>query len=132
MNVAFADTFYFLALVNPRDQHHRNVAAFSARYAGTIVTSDWVMLELADALASPLQRGKLGSVFEFVASTPDLELVRASAFDFDEGVSLYRRRPDKEWSLTDCISFEIMRRLAIADAITGDRHFAQAGFNILL
>jgi predicted nucleic acid-binding protein len=45
---------------------------------------------------------------------------------------LYVNRPDKQWSLTDCISFVVMEREGIADALTGDKHFEQAGFNVLL
>jgi len=49
-----------------------------------------------------------------------------------QGIDLYVRRSDKEWSLTDCISFVVMKRFALADALTVDHHFAQAGFNLLL
>jgi predicted nucleic acid-binding protein len=48
------------------------------------------------------------------------------------GVDLYRRRPDKAWSLTDCISFVVMQREGITEALTGDQHFEQAGFVALL
>ena len=48
------------------------------------------------------------------------------------GVALYAERPDKDWSLTDCISFVVMRTMDITEALTGDRHFEQAGFTALL
>jgi predicted nucleic acid-binding protein len=51
---------------------------------------------------------------------------------FETGVSLYASRTDKEWSLTDCISFTVMSQYGIRDALTGDRHFEQAGFRALL
>jgi predicted nucleic acid-binding protein len=51
---------------------------------------------------------------------------------FDAGVELYARRPDKAWSLTDCISFVVMQEHDIREALTGDRHFEQAGFIALL
>jgi hypothetical protein len=51
---------------------------------------------------------------------------------FDAGVALFAQRPDKHWSLTDCISFIVMRREGLTDALTGDHHFEQAGFNALL
>ena len=56
----------------------------------------------------------------------------ADSFYFDEGVRLYVARPDKDWSLTDCISFVVMRERGITEALTGDRHFEQAGFVALL
>ena len=46
----------------------------------------------------------------------------------EEGLGLYESRPDKEWSLTDCISFVVMKKEGIVEALTEDRHFEQAGF----
>jgi hypothetical protein len=51
---------------------------------------------------------------------------------FDARVALYGERMDKDWPLTDCISFVVMQREGITDALTGDRHFEQAGFVPLL
>jgi len=51
---------------------------------------------------------------------------------FERGVGLFRQRPDKEWSLTDCISFVVMRDASLTEALTGDHHFEQAGFSALL
>jgi hypothetical protein len=51
---------------------------------------------------------------------------------FERGLSLYLRRMDKDWSLTDCVSFVVMEEMALTDALTGDRHFEQAGFHVLL
>ena len=56
---------------------------------------------------------------------PTLEL-------FEAGCDLYEQRPDKEWSLTDCISFVVMHNHGLTDALTADRHFQQAGFQALL
>ena len=44
----------------------------------------------------------------------------------------YQQRPDKEWGLTDCISFLVMSDRGLTAALTADRHFAQAGFVCLL
>ena len=51
---------------------------------------------------------------------------------FERAILLYRARPDKEWSLTDCISFALMEQEGFADALTADVHFRQAGFNAML
>jgi predicted nucleic acid-binding protein len=48
------------------------------------------------------------------------------------GIQLYDSRPDKQWSLTDCISFVVMQDRGIVEALTGDHHFEQAGFTALL
>jgi uncharacterized protein len=60
------------------------------------------------------------------------KIIPASPDDFELGLSLYEQRPDKEWSLTDCISMEAMRREQIRHVLTTDHHFEQAGFEILL
>ena len=61
-----------------------------------------------------------------------MKIIAASDDVFDRGADLYDRRPDKDWSLTDCISFEVMTDRAVKEALTGDRHFTQAGFRALL
>jgi predicted nucleic acid-binding protein len=59
-------------------------------------------------------------------------IVETSGKLFRTGVAFYSRRPDKDWSLTDCISFVVMRDRGITEALTGDHHFEQAGFKALL
>jgi hypothetical protein len=51
---------------------------------------------------------------------------------FEAGLKLYSQREDKDWTLTDCISFVVMERMGIREALTGDHHFEQAGFTVLL
>src|SRR5688500_16685843 len=60
-----------------------------------------------------------------------VRVIAASSALLQRGLELYATRPDKDWSLTDCISFVVMRDEGISDAATGDHHFAQAGFNAL-
>ena len=67
-----------------------------------------------------------------LASSPDARIVEPTQELFDRGVELFSQRLDKEWSLTDCISFVVMADEEIAEALTGDRHFEQAGFRTLL
>ena len=67
-----------------------------------------------------------------LASTSHVRIMPADEDWFRRGVALYRARPDKEWSLTDCLSFEVMRELGLQDALTSDQHFVQAGFRALL
>ena len=61
-----------------------------------------------------------------------MTIVPAEQGLFDRGAALYAERPDKAWSLTDCISFVIMQDHGLRDAPTGDHHFEQAGFNLLM
>jgi predicted nucleic acid-binding protein len=128
----FADTFYFLALLNRSDAAHHRAVSLSTRSGGPLVTTAWVLTEVADALASPKDRPGFLTLMRALQSDPDIEVIPADEKLFDAGIDLYARRPDKEWSLTDCISFVVMERRGIVEALTGDHHFEQAGFRALL
>jgi len=67
-----------------------------------------------------------------VENDPAFRVVRATTELIERGKELYRRRPDKEWPLTDCISFVVMQDEGLTEALTGDHHFEQAGFKALL
>jgi predicted nucleic acid-binding protein len=96
------------------------------------VTTEWVLTEVADAAASPELRGGFKEFFHLLEDDEKVEVIPASREGFRSGLKLYFERPDKEWSLTDCISFVVMREQDLTDALTGDRHFEQAGFVALL
>lgn len=132
MTDVFADTFYYLALLNPRDAAHTAALAATRRMCGGIVTTHWVLMEVADAFASPRDRPKFLALLSQLEADPNVTIIPASADLFQRGVDLYRRRPDKDWPLTDCISFIVMKDKGITEALTADEHFKQAGFIPLL
>lgn len=132
MRAVFADTFYFLALLNKRDAAHQQAVAASRSPGLAIVTTEFVLLELADALCKPSQREEVLALCNLVETDPAFRLIRATGELIQRGRQLYSERPDKDWSLTDCISFVVMRDEGLADALTGDNHFEQAGFRALL
>jgi predicted nucleic acid-binding protein len=132
MRTVFADTFYFLALVNPGDVRHEQASAYTASIKGRIVTTHWIIIELGDALAKPVNRPIFLRVLRQLQSDPDVRVIAADATLFEAGVQLFASRPDKDWSLTDCISFVAMQQNGISEALTGDHHFEQAGFVALL
>lgn len=133
MTSVFADSFYFFALANPRDPSHTIAVAFSQTYVGQVVTTGWVLTELADGWAKPTPwRVVFVQMLADLQANPDILIVPATDRLLHEGILLYSQRPDKEWSLTDCISFVVMQREGIAKALTGDHHFEQAGFVALL
>ena len=132
MRRAFADTFYYLGLLNPRDEAHDQVIEFTKAFTGTMVTTDWVITELADALSDLANRRTLVEFVESLRVDPAVRIVPAGRRLLNKAWDLYQRRLDKEWSLTDCTSFVVMRERGLTTALTGDRHFEQAGFQILL
>jgi uncharacterized protein len=87
---------------------------------------------VADALSSPGIRGHVHKFLLRLATDPKTQVVAADAAWYERGLALYAARPDKSWSLTDCISFEVMTELGLTEALTADHHFEQAGFRALL
>jgi predicted nucleic acid-binding protein len=132
MRTVFADSFYFLALWNPQDQGHAKALAFTDAYHEALLTTDWIVVELADALSRPPNRERFLGLFRDLQQQETLTIIPASRELLDEGLNLYEDRPDKEWSLTDCISFVVMQREGLTEVLTGDKHFEQAGFVALL
>jgi len=128
----FADSFYFIALLRFDDSAHTRALAASENRTERLITTAWVLAEVADALAVPGMREGSPRLLAALRADPACTLVPPSQDLFDAGVELYVRRPDKAWSLTDCISFVVMREQGITEALTGDRHFEQAGFIALL
>lgn len=127
----FIDTVYILALLNPRDQWHARARAHAHR-PGTFLTTSAVVLEVLDAMCRPDKRVGAASAINALSSNPDVQVLPMGAELLKQGISLYASRPDKSWSLTDCISFVVMRENDIEEALTSDAHFVQAGFKALL
>jgi uncharacterized protein len=132
MNACFADTFFFIALLFETDDAHADAQALAANLPGRIHTTTWVLTELADAMSVPGRRERFLPFLEFLRTNPMVTIEPPTQALFDRGVALYDQRPDKAWSLTDCISFIVMRDHELTDALTGDHHFTQAGFNCLM
>jgi predicted nucleic acid-binding protein len=132
MSRVFADAFYFIARLNRRDQHHERVLRLSPPPQVHLVTTEWVLLEVADGLANSDIRLRVRDFIQQLRCAPLSEVVPVSSGFLDEALDLYHQHRDKQWTLTDCTSFVIMRERGIAEALTGDRHFEQAGFVALL
>ena len=126
--VYFADSFYFIALLNPDDRSNKAVWEFNEQYRGRIITTEYVLLEVANALTAPKYRTNTARFIKKLYEGEDVNIIPASHHLLSLGLSLYQERDDKNWSLTDCISFIVMERENITEALTGDRHFQQAGF----
>jgi hypothetical protein len=130
--VRFADTAWYLALLLDRDAWHARATELSRELVGRVVTTTWVLTEVADALSDRHLRQCFVRFLDMLRADPACTIVPASQELFDSGVDLFARRPDKDWSLTDCISFAVMRQRGLTDALTADQHFEQAGFTALL
>ena len=132
MSRVFADTWFFLAILNPSDPNHPRAVAASRPERRHRVTTDWVLVEVGDALCQQGNREVFSRFYDWVNQHAGTTLIPASRQLLADGMHLYRYRRDKDWPLTDCISFVVMADEEITDALTGDRHFEQAGFVALL
>jgi len=132
MTAAFADTAYFLALLNPSDQLHSKARDLNRTDSRPLVTTEFVLMEVGDGLSRPTNRPLFARLRELLAAQLDVEVIPASSSLFQKGCELHAKRTDKDWSLTDCTSFVVMAERKIEDALTSDHHFQQAGFNPLM
>ena len=132
MNAVFADAYFFLAAINPADVARERAIDYSDNWDGPLVTTAWVITEVADALAGHSERHLFQELHESITSDPRVEIILPDAGLFRRALDLYFDRKDKDWSLTDCTSFVVMADRRLTEAATGDRHFEQAGFCALL
>jgi uncharacterized protein len=129
----FLDTTFLVAVVDKGDSLHDVAAKWAAKLAqGSKLTTEYVLVECVNMLRTAPERPLAAALIELVEEIPGLQIEWASRSLFDDGMQLFRRRPDKEWSLTDCISFAVMQRHGVTQALTFDHHFEQAGFEALL
>ena len=130
----FADTFYWIALLDPRDASHGAVLALAGTL-GTVrlVTTDEVLAEVLTFFSrgGPLWRSKAATMVRTTRSNPDVDVLPQTRADFDAALGLYEARPDKGYSLTDCRSMLAMKTLGLTEVLTNDHHFTQEGFTIL-
>jgi uncharacterized protein len=130
----FADTFYWVAVMSPRDPFHARVMSWG-RNLGTLrlVTTDEVLTEVLNWFsgAGSYWRGKTATFVRNVRNDPDVAVLPQTRTDFDAALALYEARPDKGYSLTDCRSMIALRALGVIEVLTNDHHFSQEGFTIL-
>lgn len=135
MLLVFVDTAAWLALVNTRDALYtpsRRVMDELNQQSARLITSEFVLIEIANAFSAPAFRTHAVILIEGLRLLPNLSIAPATTELLAAGWQLYRNRPDKEWSLTDCTSFIVMEQEKVTQAFTSDHHFEQAGFVKLL
>ena len=134
MRRVFADSLYWIALSHQRDQWHAAALKASRALQGAeIVTSQEMLGELLTAFRhAPRLRSIAARRVHQITADPQTRVIPQSDHSFQAGFALYKARPDKEYSLADCISMETMRQEGITEILTHDTHFTQEGFTILL
>jgi Predicted nucleic acid-binding protein, contains PIN domain len=135
MTEIFVDTNYLVALINPKDQYYKSARKIQTTIVkAKLYTSEMVMAEVLNYYAEAggyMRAAAIKSVRQ-IFTDPDFSVFETTSDLFLEGLDLYEKRPDKGYSLTDCISMNIMHKKTITEILTSDSHFEQEGFQILL
>jgi uncharacterized protein len=130
----FADTFYWIALADFSDSFHDRALTLTAAYASrALVTTDEVLIEYLNYFGEQPEavRRHVAAGVRRMIDSPGISIFPQSRNSFLAGLTLYEKRADKGYSLTDCISMQAMRREGLTDVLTNDRHFEQEGFRAL-
>lgn len=137
MRTVFADTSYWVALFYAEDRLHStaNVLSESLENSRTlIITSEMVLTEVLNFFSKFEKniRQQVAITASAMRQDSTIIVLPQDTEQFDRALTLYQQRPDKQWSLTDCASFLLMQDLGISAALTYDKHFEQAGFQVLM
>ncbi len=129
----FIDTAFVQALFNAADQLHQRAVDWAPHLdrVAELWTTEAVLIEIGNALSATNRVGAVEFI-EQVYRIPKMRVVSVDTILLNRAATLYRDRSDKQWGLTDCISFVVMSDNQLVDALTSDHHFVQAGFNALL
>jgi uncharacterized protein len=128
----FVDTSYLSALLDHRDQLHNRAEAWMEELSEALLTTNYVLWEAVNRFSNSTDRLKIHDSLNDIYSSAEWEVVAESGDLFQLGLQAHRQYIDKDWSLTDCISFIVMRERGVTRALTHDHHFEQAGFEALL
>jgi hypothetical protein len=135
MRIVFADTSYWIAVWNPRDQLHQAAMDISESMGDIkMFTTQMVLAEVLNSLASGNEsmRQRLADWVDQMKMNPTIEVLQQSDQQFREALMVYRQHSDNAWGLTDCASYAAMKNLRITEALTHDHDFEQMGFTALL
>ena len=134
MKEVFADSHYWIAIVNPDDTWAKVAkAARSALGEVFIVTTDEVLTEFLAALSRGAHMRKQAvNMVRAILENPNVKVIPQTRESFLKGLTFYENRSDKEYSMTDCISMNVMRAESLIEVLTNDHHFEQEGFTVLI
>lgn len=130
----FLDTWFLIAEFNRFDSHHDRARRLRVALRNApLVTHDGVLTEFLTFFAESgrANRTRAAQVVRRFAYESRLAIVPADRTLFIDALALYEARPDKEYSLVDCMSMTLMKQRGITHVLTNDHHFAQEGFVVL-
>jgi uncharacterized protein len=135
MTFMFADTGYWIALLDPQDSLNDKAKALSrAHFQATVMTSEMVLTEVLNHFSKRGRGLRIAALMlvNRLRDSPSIEVLPQTPELFQQALQLYGQRLDQAWSHTDCASFVIMQQRGIVEALAYDKHFEQAGFRALM
>jgi uncharacterized protein len=135
MNPVFLDTSGLLAVVNNDDYWHSSAEKAwldLIKSSALLITTSLVLIEIGDGLSRLQLRQMAIDLYDRLHASPRVVVIHPTSEDEEAGWELFRRRADKEWGMTDCVSMVVMHNRNVADVFSADHHFEQAGFSVLL
>jgi uncharacterized protein len=128
----FADTWFLLAVLDRHDAHHARTRRLRVTLGdATIVTHDFVLSEVLAHFADDGAFSRARTVDAVRHALREWQVIPSDRSLFLAALDRYAARPDKEYSLVDCMSMVVMERLGIHHVLTNDHHFEQAGFVVV-
>jgi uncharacterized protein len=130
-NASLIDTSYLLALELSNDSNHPLAQSHWKQVVHSLpvlVLTSYIFDEVVTFLNSRGRHAKAVQLGQMLLESPTIHFTHVDEATFHEGWDLFRIHRDKDYSLTDCLSFVVMRRMEIYTAYTFDHHFLQAGF----
>lgn len=131
----FADTGFWYGLLIRRDQFHEVAVRWKEWIEANgivILTTELVLWEVLNGCSAVSLRRSALTIYQACLLKPEIEVVELAPRWNSEALDLYASVSDKEWSLTDCFSFAVLRDRGIYEALTPDHDFVQAGFRALI
>lgn len=127
----FVDTSGWYDLLFSGSPSHAEILELVRRPHARFVTSTYVLDELVALLLVRSDHATAVRAGAQIRKAAEVRLEHPDAAEEHKAWSLFLDRPDKRYTLTDCLSFVMMRRLGIDTAVATDRHFRQEGFATL-
>ena len=131
----FLDTAYAIALSSRNDLFHQQAVQLAREIRASnvrLVTTRAIVLEIGNALSKQRRRHAGIRLLDALEADPSVEIIPLSEGLYQRAWQLFRERADKEWGLTDCVSFVVMQERSLTEVLTTDEHFHQAGFQTLM
>jgi len=131
----FVDSFAWIAIINKSDNYHQvSIDLFNELLTQQtkLVITNYILIETINALSKPEHRRGIIEFINRIEKSPSVNIFKITDELYKSAWHLYQHRMDKDWGITDCTSFEVMKALSIEKAFTNDKHFEQAGYRILV